>query len=154
MTDLVSLLFIAMIPIDFKITNFSLHLYSILCIIYMHTLFQSCRFPIYTFNSNISLIFWARLLFFVHYCMLQLDTTYSVPASSSISISMLHHFNISYSAFMPWRGWLWCLTGLENVKQVVKRTDLVGHKSLGGVSKWYRDFYFNWTSKHCKHTIF
>ena len=27
MTDLVSLLFIAMIPIDFKITNFSLHLY-------------------------------------------------------------------------------------------------------------------------------
>jgi len=27
MTDLVSLLFIAMIPIDFKITNFSLHLF-------------------------------------------------------------------------------------------------------------------------------
>ena len=29
MTDLISLLFIAMIPIDFKITNFSLHLYSL-----------------------------------------------------------------------------------------------------------------------------
>jgi len=27
MTDLVSLLFIVMIPIDFKITNFSLHLF-------------------------------------------------------------------------------------------------------------------------------
>jgi len=30
MTDLVSLLFIAMIPIDFKITKFSLHLYIVL----------------------------------------------------------------------------------------------------------------------------
>jgi len=25
---------------------------------------------------------------------------------------------------------MWCLTGLENGKQVVKRTDVVGHKSL------------------------
>jgi len=31
MTALVSILFIAMIPIDYKITNFSLHLY-----VYMH----------------------------------------------------------------------------------------------------------------------
>ena len=29
MTDLVSLLFIAMFPIDFKITNFSLHLFRL-----------------------------------------------------------------------------------------------------------------------------
>ena len=42
----------------------------------------------------------------------------------------MHHFNTSYEAFMPWRGWLWCLIGLENGKQVVKRTGVVGHKSL------------------------
>ena len=41
----------------------------------------------------------------------------------------MHHSNI-YKAFMPRRGWLWCLTGLENDKLVVKRTGVVGHKSL------------------------
>ena len=54
----------------------------------------------------------------------------------------MHHSNTSYEAFMPLRGWLWCLTGLGNGKQVIKRTGVVGHKSLstkrqetcGGVS--------------------
>ena len=39
----------------------------------------------------------------------------------------MHHSNTYYEAFMPW---LWCLTGLENGKKVVKRTGVVGHKSF------------------------
>ena len=41
---------------------------------------------------------------------------------------------------------MWCLNGLENGKQVVKRTGLVGHKFLSKkrlvVESWYRDFLF------------
>jgi len=42
----------------------------------------------------------------------------------------IHHSNTSYEAFIPWRGWLWCLTGLENGKQVVKRASVVSRKFL------------------------
>ena len=45
----------------------------------------------------------------------------------------MHYSNTSYEAFMPWRGWMWCLTGLENGEQVVKRTGVVGHKSLSDI---------------------
>ena len=42
----------------------------------------------------------------------------------------MHHSNNSHNAFKPSRGGLWCLTGLGNGKKVVKRTGMVGHKSL------------------------
>jgi len=44
---------------------------------------------------------------------------------------MMQHRNLGGSMlFMPW---LWCLTGLENGKQVVKRTGVVGHKSVSDI---------------------
>jgi len=55
---------------------------------------------------------------------------------SGAEVSMLHHSNTSH-AFIPSRGWLWCLTGLENGKQVVKRTGVVGHKSLSTKRLWW-----------------
>jgi len=51
---------------------------------------------------------------------------------SGANVSM-HHSNTSYEAFVPWRGWLWCLTGLENGKQELlwlATSLLVGHKSF------------------------
>jgi len=30
----------------------------------------------------------------------------------------MHHSNTSYKAFMPWRGWLWCLTITKTISKI------------------------------------
>jgi len=64
-----------------------------------------------------------------HKCWVGVVRMMQHRSRSGAEVSM-HHSNTSYEAFMPWRGWLWCLTGIGNGNQVVKRASMVGHKFL------------------------
>ena len=86
MTDLVSLLFIAMIPIDFKVTNFSLHLllyhHSIKCAPLPITIIDAFNVYFYTKATYFNLEYKCLLFVAVNFlgiCKLKDCTLYPNP---------------------------------------------------------------------------
>ena len=96
MTDLVSLLFIAMIPINCKITKFSLHLLYVISPQLFYPVVETERFLNAKKKQRLNSITWnGNGIFFVHYWILFHQERQRQPEAAFQSCALSHKYTMS-----------------------------------------------------------